>query len=141
MLPHEEILEIGKFLLDLFKQLIALDTAMLAAIVTIVEKVFTTKRVFKSPCGKGFFWGSLFSFVFSLILSVLALPEVINNLTGMLQGTVMDKWVSNLSFYGSTGFFLLGIVSFLGLAVWSFFSGPTRDSQTAPRKTTPSPAK
>ncbi len=65
MLPHNEILEIGKILSDLFKQMIALDTAMIAATIAIVEKVFTTKRIFKSPHSKLLVGGSLSFFVFS----------------------------------------------------------------------------
>ncbi len=65
MLPHNEILEIGKILSDLFKQMIALDTAMIAATIAIVEKVFTTKRIFKSPLSKLLLGGSLSFFVFS----------------------------------------------------------------------------
>src|SRR6266498_2005590 len=100
MPPHEEILEIGKFLLDLFKQLIALDTAMLAAIITIVEKVFTTERIRQSHSGQVFLGGSLLGFVLSLFLSVAALLEITHNLALMLQGVVMDKWVGNFFFFG-----------------------------------------
>jgi hypothetical protein len=131
MLPHEELLEIGKFLLDLFKQLIALDTAMLAAIVTIVEKVFKTERVLKSNIGKGFLGLSLIFFVCSLILSVFALQEIINNLSQMLQGITMNKWVSDFLFFGSNISFVLGILLFLCLAVWSFLSSSTPRNQNA----------
>ncbi len=131
MLPHNEILEIGKILSDLFKQMIALDTAMIAATIAIVEKVFTTKRIFKSRLSKWLLGGSLSFFVFSLVLSMKALLEIANNLARMLQGIIADKWVGDYSFYGSIAFFLLGIIAFLALAIRSFTPSPTRESHAA----------
>lgn len=121
MPPDNELLEIGKLLLDLFKQMIALDTAMLVGVITIVEKVFQTKKVLKSRWGTWTLAISLLCFVLSLFLSVGALLEITNNLSRMLQGVPMSKWVSDFLLYSSMGLFFLGILSFIFLTVRSFW--------------------
>jgi multisubunit Na+/H+ antiporter MnhB subunit len=120
MQNYEFFLEIGKFLLDLFKQLIALDTAMLATIVAIVEKVFQTEKVIKHKVSLLLLILSLSSIFLSLLLSMFSMQTVINNMSLMLQGAGGDKWINDGLFYGSIYTFVVGILLFLILAGVNF---------------------
>ncbi len=124
MLPHNEILEIVKLMSDLFKQMTTLNTGMVVLIITIVEKIFTTERVFKSRLNKALLVASLSCFIVSLLLSLRALVRIPGNLIEILQAGTRSPLVDNYSFYGSTGFFILGIVLFIILAARNVFSRP-----------------
>ena len=128
-MTHSEILEIGKFMSDLFALVTTLDTGMLGVVVAIVEKVFTTERVFRSSSNKVLLMASLFSFIGSLAFSLIALVVIPYNVKEMLLGK-SGIWVDVYSFYGSLGLFIFGIILFVILATRSVFSSSVPDRQT-----------
>jgi uncharacterized membrane protein len=130
MLTHGEILEIGKLLSDLFKVITTLDTVMIGLIITIVEKVFTPEKVFKSRTNKVLLGACLLSFILSLAFSLIALVFIPTSLADILQGGAVRAWVDNCSFYGSILLFIFGIVLFIFLAV-VVFSSSTLDRQVS----------
>ncbi len=130
MLLHNEIIEIGKIMSDLFKQMITLDTGMVVLTITIVEKVFTTERMFKSSFNRVLLALSLLFFIISILFSLIALMVIPNSLVDMLQheGT-KGAWVDNCSFYGSIIPFISGVIFFIFLATRSVFSNSTRTAR------------
>ena len=76
MLTHEEFIEIGKIMSDFFKQMITLDTGVIVLISTIVEKVFTTEKVFRARRNLILLVASVLSFVRSFFLALKALVVI-----------------------------------------------------------------
>lgn len=103
-MTNDEILQIAKFMLDLFTMITTLNIAVLGAIVTIVDKIFTVDKVFK-PVNKYLFFSTLTLFIISLLFSLFALSNIPDNTLNLLKGNP-GKWVNDIPFYGS---------------IWSFF--------------------
>ena len=135
MLTHEEFIEIGKIMSDFFKQMITVDTGVLVLIVTIVEKVFTTEKVFRARRNLILLVASVLSFVGSLFLALKALVVIPSRLTILLQGGIVEEFVDGFSFYGTIYFFFGGVVIFLLLAtsIYSSFTPAYKAAQ--PSKT------
>ncbi len=130
MLTHDEILEIGKLLSDLFKVIATLDTGMIGLTITIVEKVLTAERVFKFRTNKLLLGVCLLSFILSLAFSLVTLVRIPTSLADILQGGAVRTWVDNYSFYGSISLFIFGIFLFIFLAI-VVFARSTLDRQTS----------
>jgi len=125
-MSHDEILQIGKFMSDLFGLITTLNTGMIGVIIAIVEKVFTTEKIFKSAYNKALFVASLLSFIGSLALSLVALAVIPNNTKEILLNK-SNMWVDPFPFYGSIGLFFSGVFFFFVLAIRSVISGSTTD--------------
>ncbi len=118
-MANDEILQIAKFMLDLFTLITTLNIAVLGAIVTIVEKIFTIEKVFK-PVNKQLFFLSLILFIISLLFSLFALSNIPDNTLNLLKGDP-GKWVTDIPFYGSIWSFFLGVGVFIVLSVRIFW--------------------
>jgi hypothetical protein len=124
MLTHEEILEIGKFMSDFFKQMITLDTGMVVLIFTLVEKVLGTEKVFKSGFNRILLILSVTPLVISLLLAINALVVIPARVTLLLQGGMVDTFVDNVSLYGTIYLFFLGVFLFIVLAIRAILKTP-----------------
>lgn len=118
-LESDQILQIAKLVSDLFGLMTTLNVSVLGAIVLIVEKIFTVKKIFndkKNRSPKVLFGVSLLFLIFSLLFSLFALASIPNNTKAML-GDKINYWVDPISFYGSIWSFFLGVLLFLILSI------------------------
>ncbi len=123
-MTHSEILEIGNFMSDFFKQMITIDTGVIVLIFTLVEKVLTTEKVFNSGLNRILLITSLAPLIVSLLLAINALVVIPNRLIILLQGGVVDTFVDNGSLYGTIYLFFIGIFLFIILAIRTILQAP-----------------
>ena len=112
-----EILAIGNMMSDFFKQMITIDTGVMVLIFTLVEKVFTPEKVFKSVLNRILLITSLASLIISLLLAVRALVVIPNNIIFYLQGDSVDRIVDGGSLSGTIYTFFIGVLLFIVLAL------------------------
>lgn len=116
-MTHDEILQYAQMMSDFFKQLLTINTGMILLIIGGVEKIFTTKRLYKSPLNLPFLIVSVCCFVGSLLWSLNALRVIAFNVASLLQGGLEPHIVDDWSLNGAISLFGLGMVSFLALAI------------------------
>lgn len=119
-----EILAIGNMMSDFFKQMITIDTGVIVLIFTLVEKVFTPEKVFKSALNRILLITSLASLIVSLLLAVRALVVIPNNVIFYLQGDSVDRIVDGGSLSGTIYMFFIGILLFIVLALRTILQAP-----------------
>lgn len=119
-----EILAIGNMMSDFFKQMITIDTGVMVLIFTLVEKVFTPEKVFKSVLNRILLITSLASLIISLLLAVRALVVIPNNIIFYLQGDSVDRIVDGGSLSGTIYTFFIGVLLFIVLALKTILQAP-----------------
>lgn len=124
MLTHDEILAIGNFMSDFFKQMITIDTGVIVLIFTLVEKVLTPEKVFKSWTNRILLITGLASLIASLLLAIIALVDISNRVITLLQGGEINTFVTNTSLSGTIYLFFLGIFLFIILALRTILQAP-----------------
>jgi hypothetical protein len=124
MLPHDEILAIGNFMSDFFKQMITIDTGVIVLIFTLVEKVLTPEKVSKSVLNRILLILSLASLISSLLLAVNALVVISNRVIVLLQGVFVDRIVDPISLSGTIYLFFTGVLLFIILALKTILQTP-----------------
>ena len=124
MLPHDEILAIGNFMSDFFKQMITIDTGVIVLIFTLVEKVLTPEKVSKSVLNRILLILSLASLISSLLLAVNALVVISNRVIVLLQGVFVARIVDPISLSGTIYLFFTGVLLFIILALKTILQTP-----------------
>ena len=130
IMDNNNIIEIGKMLADLLKLIATLATGMIGLVITIIEKVFTPRRIFNSILNKLFVSLTLIAFIASLVLSILGLIVIPSNVNEIINNTSKLKWVDDYSFYGSIGSFVFGVILFVIVSILSFQSSTTDTGTT-----------
>ena len=111
-------IEIGKMMADIFKFIATLSIGMIGFVLTMIEKVFTPRKILSSLVNIGFISVTMLVLIASLVLSILGLIEIPKNVTDMVNEVPGVQWVNKAYFIGSvilllTGIFLFVIVSAL----------------------------
>ena len=131
-MSNADNLQIAKLISDLFELITTLNIGLLGAIVTIVDKVFTTNKVFNSRINTILLMLIFLLFTGSLAFSLTALSSIPNNTRAMLEGK-STYWVSPYSFYISIYSFLGGVGAFIFLFL-KIFLGSTVAQKVPPKQ-------
>ncbi|OQY43374.1 MAG: hypothetical protein B6242_14785 [Anaerolineaceae bacterium 4572_78] len=96
--------EIGKMMSDILKLIATLSTGMIGFEITMIEKVFTPRKILNSLENIVFISVNMLVLIASLVLSILGLIEIPNNVTDMVNKVDGAQWVNEGYFLGSSMF-------------------------------------
>lgn len=122
-----ETLAIGNMMSDFFKQMITIDTGVIVLIFTLVEKVFTPEKVFKSALNRILMIASLVSLIASLLFAIRALVVIPNNVIVYLTGANLAI-VDSGSLSGTIYLFFIGVLLFIVLALTTILRVPQNNT-------------
>ena len=120
-------LAIGNFMSDFFKQMITLNTGMIVLIFTLVEKVLTPEKVFKSRGNRLLLIASLFFLLASLLTSIQALVTIPSNLVNVLQAGNSNININTAPLLRNIYLFFGGVFLFITLALRTILQTPSHN--------------
>lgn len=120
-------LAIGNFMSDFFKQMITLNTGMIVLIFTLVEKVLTPEKVFKSRGNRLLLIASLFFLLASLLTSIQALVTITSNLVNVLQAGNSNININTAPLLRNIYLFFGGVFLFITLALRTILQTPSHN--------------
>ena len=120
-------LAIGNFMSDFFKQMITLNTGMIVLIFTLVEKVLTPEKVFKSRGNRLLLIASLFFLLASLLTSIQALVTITSNLVNVLQAGNSNININTAPLLRNIYLFFGGVFLFITLALMTILQTPSHN--------------
>ncbi len=122
MLTDSQVLEIGKMVMDFFKQMTTLNTGMVVILFALVEKILprdtlsSPKNDLRTVLNKVIFSFCLFFFLVSFVLSLFGISQMPNNLVHIFTGTNLS-WADPNAYSFSIYTFIAGVLLFSALAV------------------------
>ena len=120
-------LAIGNFMSDFFKQMITLNTGIIVLIFTLVEKVLTPEKVFKSRGNRLLLIASLFFLLASLLTSIQALVTITSNLVNVLQAGNSNININTAPLLRNIYLFFGGVFLFITLALRTILQTPSHN--------------